>query len=340
MRILVVGSDKVYSIENFYVRHLRELGVHVSVFLASAKFRDYYQQRLVNRVLFRAGLSSIYRRINAEFKETVEREAPNIIWVFKGMEIFSSSLQWCRNRNIKLVNYNPDNPFIFSGRGSGNSNITQSIPLYDLHFTYNLEVKKQLENQFKVETSWLPFGFELSESLYKEIEKENEIIEVCFLGNPDRERASFIGKLAKNGIKLSVYGHGWGKFLRHSNAEIHDAVYGDDQWRVLRRYRAQLNLMRRHNLDSHNMRTFEIPAVGGIMVAPVTTEHRLLFENKKEVFLFNDLTESIVQINEILSASSEQAQRIRIEARTRSLNSGYRYEDRARLVFQKLNTLL
>ena len=42
--------------------------------------------------------------------------------------------------------------------------------------------------------------------------------------------------------------------------------------------------MRIHNPDSHNMRSFEVPGVGGIMVAPDTKEHRIFFEVGKEIF--------------------------------------------------------
>jgi hypothetical protein len=75
------------------------------------------------------------------------------------MEIFPESLQWAKQKGIKLVSFNPDNPFIFTGKGSGNSNVTQSIPLYDLHFTYNHEIEQQLREKYRSKIAYLPFGF-------------------------------------------------------------------------------------------------------------------------------------------------------------------------------------
>ena len=83
------------------------------------------------------------------------------------MEITPDSLEWAKKKKIKLVNYNPDNPFIFSGRGSGNSNVTNSISLYDLHFTYNLSVKEKLEKEFQSKDCFLPFGFDLDDQLFE-----------------------------------------------------------------------------------------------------------------------------------------------------------------------------
>jgi len=117
-------------------------------------------------------------------------------------------------------------------------------------------------------------------------------------------------------------------------------VYGEGQWKVLRKYRIQLNLMRSHNSDSHNMRTFEVPGIGGIMLAPDTVEHRLFFEDRKEVFLFKDFESAVRLIKEILTLPVERALQIRRAARQRSVTSGYRYADRAGLVLGELNALL
>lgn len=340
LNVLIVGSNRIFSIENFYSRYIHELGKKVRVFTAGETFRDYYERGIFNKMLFRTGLSSIYERINSSFKEIIEQEKPEVIWVFKGMEIFPSSLEVVRSKNIKLVNYNPDNPFIFSGRGSGNSNITKSIPLYDLHFTYNLTVKNHLEEKFNSNTSYLPFGFDIPESVYTEVQKQDEIIKTCFLGNPDKERASFINRLADRKIQIAVYGHKWKKFINHPYIEINDPVYGDEQWRVLRRYRVQLNFMRPHNLDSHNMRSFEVPAIGGIMVAPDTSEHRLFFENGKEAFFFNDIDECADIIKRLLNISVDDSLLIRTAARERSVQSGYDYKSRCKYALSEIDNLI
>jgi spore maturation protein CgeB len=340
MRILIVGSNKIFSIENFYVKYLAQGGVSISVFLAPNIFNDYYQQGIINRVMFRAGISSIYKKINNRFREMVERESPDLIWVFKGMELFPESLEWARQRKVKLVNYNPDNPFFFSGRGSGNKNISKAIGLYDLHFTYNLEIKKKIDKEFHTKTCYLPFGFEIEDSLYDHCVVLPEIVEACFLGNPDAFRSAFITKLAGAGVQMTVFGHDWNRFVDHPKIKIQNAVYGRQQWEVLRRYRVQLNLMRPHNKNSHNMRTFEVPGIGGIMVAPDTVEHRMFFEDSKEIFLFQNTAQCVEKIKWLLGLPEYEADEIRVRARDRSLKSKYSYRDRSMQVDAELQKLI
>jgi spore maturation protein CgeB len=339
VKLLIIGSDKIYAIENFYVKYLREEGVYVCNFPAQSIFYDYYQKNLFNKLILKIGLSNIYNSINKKFEQQVETIKPDAILLFKGMEIFPQSLKWAQSQGIKLINYNPDNPFLFSGSGSGNKNIKDSIALYDLHLTYNMDVKKEMEAMYRIPTEILPFGFNINDELFKKCCLQQEIIRVCFLGNPDSYRGDFLNQLAKEGIELDVYGNDWHKFVNHPNIKIFVPVYGEDFWLTLRKYRVQLNLMRPHNPDSHNMRSFEVPGVGGIQLAPVTPDHQLYFEAGKEIYLYTDIKESIRQIKKILALSPEEANTIREQARQRSLFSGYSYKDRSKQLLRHIRNL-
>ena len=340
MKLLIAGSDKVYAIENFYVKYLREMGVEVYHFAAQSFFYDYYQKNIFNKLLFRAGLSGILKKINDQFKNTVETFNPDIIWVFKGMELFPQSLQWAKDKKIKLVNYNPDSPFVFSGKGSGNANVANSICLYDLFLTYNSADAKKMKTFHQVASAILPFGFNITDDLYNKCVQQKEIYRACFLGNPDTNRAQFLQQLAEEGIQLDVYGNHWGKFLKHPNIRIYAPVYEDGFWQTLYRYRVQLNLMRLHNPDTHNMRSFEVPGVGGIQLAPATTDHKTYFEEGKEIFLYSDINNCRLQIKKILAMTTEDAAAIRLQARQRSLASHYTYKDRSAQALVHLNKLL
>jgi spore maturation protein CgeB len=339
LKILVVGSDQTWSLERIYIKHLIEEGADVGLFAAQNIFYSY-NKSILNKLKFRAGLSGIYKVINTQLRQKVEQFQPGIVWVFKGMEVMPETLEWIRRKGIKIVNYNPDNPFIFSGRGSGNSHVSQAIPLYDLHFTYNLEVKKRLEEEFGLRTAFLPFGFELPEATFRSAIGEPELSRLCFLGNPDRQRAALITALVNAGLSVDLYGNDWEKFVRqHPDQRIFPAVYGDEFWMILRRYRVQLNLMRVHNLNSHNMRSFEVPGIGGIMLAPDTVEHRLFFRDKEEVFLFAEPEEAIQKAKFILSLDNESAGKIRHQVRKRSLDDGYTYLHRVKEAITELKGL-
>lgn len=335
MKILFTGSDAECSLERWYAEHLKEDGIDVRLFPAQSIFYQYYGASLKNKLLYKAGLSSIYRRINELLNEEVDRFRPDVIWIFKGMEIMPSFLARVKEKGIRVVNFNPDNPFLFSGPGSGNKNVTRSIGSYDLHLTYDPSIRARIEKEYQIPAFMLPFGFELTDALYRQCIAQEEVAGVCFLGNPDVQRASFLRQLSEK-VPVHVYGHDWSAFLQEPGVTIFGPVYGDEFWKVLYRYRLQLNLMRVHNPQSHNMRSFEIPGVGGIGLFPDTPDHRLYFEDKKEVFLFRDLEECAELARQILEMSGQEAGQIRQNARLKSVSSGYSYKERVRSILPLL----
>lgn len=337
---MIAGSDNIFAIENFYVKYFRESGVDVKVFPSQTIFDDYYKSSLLNKLLFKTGISSHYKNINAKFKRAVVELKPEIIWVFKGMELLPSSLIWAKKQGIKLVNYNPDNPFLFSGKGSGNKNVTDSIPLYDLHLTYCTLIKNEVEKKYHLPAEYLPFGFEVEDEVFKLCKAEVEIIRPAFVGNPDGDRAAFIEQLARQSILIDVYGIGWNKYLSHPNISTFEKVSEIDFWKTLRKYRVQLNLMRPHNPNSHNMRSFEIPGIGGIMLAPDTPDHQNYFVPDKEIFLFGDLNTCVQKINYLLGLNANDANTIRENARKKSLEGGYTYKDRSKQALTAIQNLL
>lgn len=340
MKLLIIGSNHNWAIERFYLKYLRELNKETYLFSAQNLFHEYFNSSLLNKILFRTGLSSIYKKINIRLLQYVEELRPDIIWVFKGMEVLPETLKIFREKKIKLVNYNPDHPFIRSGRGSWNKNVFNSVVLYDLHFCYSKLLMKKIKEDYKIKTEWLPFGYELDTETFEKVSQLPEINKVCFLGNSDNIRADLITHLSKNKISVDVYGHNWKRFLKENNyIKINDAVYGIKFWEKLRQYRVQLNIFRPHNIGSHNMRTFEIPAVGGIQLAPDSTEHREFFEDGKEIFLYKNKEHLVERVDFLLQNSCKNIQDFREMARIRSLKADYSYKARTIFVYDLINKI-
>lgn len=337
-----MGADEVWAIDKIYFRHLAEIGADVLMMPAHSRFLQYYQTSLNKKILYRLGLSGIIRKINQDILAVVEDYKPDIVWVFKGMETLPSTLRTIKSRRIKLVNYNPDNPFVFSGRGSGNANITESIGLYDLHFTYDRSIQKLIEDKYRLPVQILPFGYELTDKEYGQILAGNadECRKACFLGNPDKIRAADIKSIADYGIEIDLFGHNWDKFVSHPNISCHGPVYRGEFWQVLRRYRMQLNFMRPHNPHSHNMRTFEVPGVGGILVAPDTIDHREYFVPGEEIFIYNNLKDCAETIRTVVGFSDREANEVRTRARAASEMRGYSYRSRAEMALNYMKQII
>ncbi len=324
--ILIIGSKHIAALELVYSSELTKIGVNNEIIAAQDLFLNFYNQRLCNKAVYRLGLSRIIHSIQTVVKVGIEKFKPDIVLVFKGMEITPKTLKWIKNQGICLVNYNPDNPFIFSSRGSGNKNVTQSIGMFDFYFTYDRNTHYNLTNM-GIKSRIIPFGFDSSGFVYNELHECDELMKVCFLGNADNYRIDFVLGLAKRGVEIDVYGENWERHCRHKNIKCYGPKYGEDFWRIMQCYAVQLNLLRPHNINSHNMRSFDIPGAGGIMLAPRTTDHSLYFKEEIEVFLFSSMDEACSKINYILNCAFSMRQVIRCAARSKAI-SEHQYSHR------------
>jgi len=341
MKILIVGSSKPYALEKSYTKHFKELSVDVEIFNAHDLFLDYYEKSLLNKICFRFSLSNIIRKINHLLLDKITKDKYDVIWVFKGMEIFPKTLERLKKHCGLLACYNPDHPFQFHGRGSGNKYVKNSIEIYDVYGTYSLEIEEELKKKYNVKTMVLPFGYEKKEiSLPNE---DNEINRICFIGFADRQRADAIKLLLDDEIPVDVYGNNWNKYLntyKNSLLKVHGPVFNDDYIKTAIKYKVQLNLLRPQNKNSHNMRTFEMPGLACIMLAPDSEEHQKLFTESTEAFFYQSSEEMIQKTRQILDLPYSSALTIRQAALQRSISSGYSYKSRTKQVLAIFNNLI
>jgi spore maturation protein CgeB len=253
------------------------------------------------------------------------------------MELFPESIVYLKSKGITVCCYNPDHPFIHSGKGSGNSNVKRSFNYYDFHFVYGLDFIAECE-QNGIQVYPLPFAYDLSAFDTSEIFNQQEIFNrVCFIGNPDIERAKFILTIAKMGIKIDVYGTNWGRFIKnYNNISINDPVYGVELWKTFRKYRIQLNLLRKHNSNSHNQRTFELAGAGAVQIAPRTPDHKKYFIEDKEIFLFEDEKECVLKIEMLLNLDDAKVNTLRHNILERVRIDRHTYKNRVDFVFDVL----
>jgi spore maturation protein CgeB len=320
LKILIIGSDYNWSIERIYTKELLKLGHEVKHIPVQNWYYDFYYKSKLHKTLTRLGLTRLQSKIQKRLIAEIQHQVFDLIWVFKGMEIQPKTLLELKKQTKRLINFNPDNPFIFSGKGSGNKNVTRGIPLYDEHFTYDHEVRNQIDKEFGIKCTLIPFGFDQETALDNDTPLTQDIKAVCFVGNPDAYRAEILKVLLDNGFPLHVYGNDWYKFLVHPNLTNHGPTYQTEYYQTLRKYRVQLNIMRVHNLDSHNMRSMEIPGCGGLMLAPKTKDHLAFFEEGKEAFFYENSAQLISQVKIMFELEDSAVQKMRLNAREKVLN--------------------
>ncbi|HEX4644788.1 MAG TPA: glycosyltransferase, partial [Verrucomicrobiae bacterium] len=92
-------------------------------------------------------------------------------------------------------------------------------------------------------------------------------------------------------------------FYRHRR-NFHPAVTGRDYAGVVSRSRISLGFVSSSNGDEYTMRTFEIPACGGFLLAERTPTHQELFTEGKEAEFFSSTEECAEKIRFYLERES------------------------------------
>jgi len=332
LKILIVGSQKKWAIENYYHKYLNQLGHPTDLYPIHDFFYDFYYKNLVNRIWFKISPLSVYKKLNEDFLKFIATTEYHLIWIFKGMEIFPETLKMIKETKVNLVNFNPDHPFYFSGRGSGNDNVYQSIRNYDLHLCYHPGVLDKIVNEYQIPGFQLPFGYE--PQTIRMPDENSEIRKACFIGNPDPIRIKLLQQLINWKVPLDLFGNQWQKYIKpDSQTGIYPAVYQEEFMEVAPKYKVQINIFRPHNRGSHNMRTFEMPGAGCIMVAPESKDHCRFFD-KDEIGIYNDPKELKILIDNFISMSYDDAIEMRKRALKRSIASGYDYLHRTKSVIE------
>ena len=333
-KLVIIGSDHPAALEMIFQKELQQKGYKVSIFPAQTFFLGFYNQSIWNKIIFRLGWSRIITSIQIMIKQFIDCENPSFVIIFKGMEVKPSTLIWMKKRGILICNYNPDHPFIFSGKGSGNKYITHSVSLFDYYVSYADDVVSRILAG-GVKSFKLPFGFDASGFLLEELDSKDEIMKCCFLGNADEFRVEFLNRLSNLGLEIDVFGENWHEFNTAKGIKIGPAIYGREFWKILQMYSVQLNLLRPHNCNSHNMRSFDIPGAGGIMLAPSTDDHKSFFQEGIEIFLFDSFETAFEKANFILNLSYDERQLIRRAARARAVKF-HKYKDRVNELIKQI----
>jgi spore maturation protein CgeB len=327
----MTGSDNSNLLAPIYGKYLKQEGFIVDYIKHPDEFEQAYHKSFFRKVYFRTLPYFFLKTINKNIIKKIESFKPDILWIFKGMEILPETLLFAKKRGIQLASYNPDHPFKFDTRGSGNKFVQEALTIYDIHFTYSKKIQRDLQKSFLIESIYLPFGYDLPEGLNSNITQE--VNRICFIGHADARRKNIVESIISEGIQVDVYGPKWNSSKISSPLlSVKAPVYGVEYWETLKKYRIQLNIFRNHNEDSHNLRSFEIPAVGGIMLAPHTTEHLAFFESEKEFFPYKSDEEIIDRAATVISMKAEDVTEIRTAARERSIRSKYSYKERATIV--------
>jgi spore maturation protein CgeB len=332
VKLLIIGSRAPGSLEGAYERSFNRLSdCQVDVFDVDSHRFTFKGFGILPRATARAAspVSRLQVQRGCDRFLSRRRDSYDAILVFKGADFSRSSLEQYRSyqRNAVWLNLNPDDPFNVSSRGSTNGNIIGAVSFFDIYLIWSRQLVPKLELNGCKRAEYLPFGYDPDLHRPPDHAASTTDHSISFIGAWDKEREATLEQLAD--FDLIIFGDSWRRARRKSplaSKIVARNLYGKELCEVVFRSTACLNLLRKQNNGAHNMRTFEIPAIGGLMVTTRSLEQQEYFPEGEASFMFRDADELRDQLERALADTALTG---KIRSRSQALAERHSYVERA-----------
>ena len=204
-----------------------------------------------------------------------------------------------KNFNSKIINIYSDNPLNTSYfKDISNQNVLNSIPVFDYFFIFSKKILKKISLKLKCDNIfYLPFAND-PKLHKKKTSKCQTKYDISFVGTADRERFLLINNLKK--YKIILAGDGWKQYKLNNNVNYIGNIQEKKFAKVICESYVSLNIFRKQNEGSHNMKTFEIPAMGGLMITKRSKEQNFFFPENKACIMYKNVDELLKKIEVIV----------------------------------------
>ena len=322
-RILVIGPLEEGALAQSYARAFERLGMEVVRFDSEQALRRA-SRFTGNRVLRRALRRVLWERVNREAVAAAQSAHAELIFAVKCSFFHPETVREIRRlTGVPFVNHYPDNPYIgvrWRPREASalRRDLIQVFREYSIVFLWERSLMQRLQRD-RVDARFLPFAVD-PELFRAQAGEEALRCEACqtthniaFVANYSRARCAEVS--AVRGHTVAIWGANWPRQWRAPNGQhrVHAPVWGSAVSRIYAQAAVSLNVLNAENLGGPNMRTFEIPASGGVMLARFSPEQHAFFP-EGEAAMYYRAPEEMDGLLERLLGDRELRQRLRRNA--------------------------
>jgi spore maturation protein CgeB len=340
-RVLFIGDLNEYGRSFRRLRTLLEMGHEViaysHTYVSQPEIID--PPSILHRIFWKLRFPLDEMGVNKILKSEIKKSAFDVIWIEKGNMVKPWILKILKKSapNIPLISCSEDDMF---AKHSHSIWYSQGLKYYDCVFTtkiYNLQELKVMGAK-KVKL----FLDSYDEKLHMPMNLSNDELQllgsdVSAIGAFEIERANSLLYLAEHGIKVTIWGNGWSKWVgRHRNLDIRNKfLFGVDYPKAISGSKINLNFLRKINRDEITSRSIEIPACGGFMLAERTQRHLDFFIEGKEAEFFSSNEELLLKIKKY-SDNNLVREKIGFAGRDRCQKSGYSMRSQLKLILDEV----
>jgi spore maturation protein CgeB len=320
-RILIIGAFGPGDLAASYARGFEQLGLDVFRFDSD---RAYFEAGLVagNRWLRRAFRSWLWHTVNRSTVAVARAVRPQIVLAIKGTYLAPDTIALIkRELGAPFVNYYPDNPYCgvpLNPRKTSaqRRDLLTVLQQYSRVWTWESALTGRLQAD-GVQAAYLPFGFDpppldppaapIAGSC-GECPGDHRVV---FVGQHSDKREAHLSAIHRHAVAL--WGARWPRAGRRFDGRhaIHrTTVVAGATAQVYATADVALNVVDDLNMPGHNMRTFEIPGSGGVMLATHTAEQAAIFPDG-EAALYYRTAADIDGLIDRVRAEPDLADRLR-----------------------------
>lgn len=293
-KVLLIAAVGPFGIGTSFLRALSGPGRETDF----VNILDYFPLGYgrAGRLLRRIGRRRLAARYNRAVREKSLRGKPDLILVNKGNLIWPETLSLLRRKlpGTLLVNVNYDD-FFSPSPGNRFPDLEAIVPLYHWIFPAKRPNVEELLKLGADRVHYLPLGYD--EAAHFPVRPSKEVAEkygsqFAFAGTYTLDRARLLSAL--EGFSLSIWGAYWNRaklgpelrreVKRTGNGRV---VSGAELSAILNSSRIGLNFLRAENRDTHNHRSFELPACGVFTLSERSEELGEFFAEGKEIACFS-----------------------------------------------------
>jgi spore maturation protein CgeB len=321
--IAIVGPTGNTHISGSLAHAARDSGLICSVHDTTPA---YSGPRVLRALMWGAGGRRPYRLAEFSFdlQEALVAAPPRQLLAMGQAPLTARSLAALQRAGIRCVNFSTDDPWNPAHRARWH---LEALPLYDTVFTPRRTNVEDLRRLGCRDVRYLPFAYDDRLFGPEPLRDAATSADVLFVGGADRDRADFFAAYLGHGPQPTLVGGYWERYSHTLPLSV-----GQKSAAELRVMTAQaavnLCLVRRANRDGHVMRSFEIPAVGGFMIAEDTTEHRELFGEESHCVLYFSTPEEAAEKSRWAVAHPLERRRMADVAHALITRGGHTYRHR------------
>lgn len=335
LRVLLVGSGNQWELAQSYQRAFSALGHEAEVFDWYGRTIDW-AARTPGRASRLLLLAVARRRAAIALVAFVRRRRPDILLLIKADDVPRGTIELLRRAapDCTIACFHPDDPFnIHRFRGPSHPRARYVMRAVDHFFIWSDHLVDRLRASGAREVSYLGFACDPDFTRPLDVASDEGTrfhADVAFVGTWDTKREAWLAPLAHaRDISLAIWGTDYWRRRTHDDRVRAcwrgTTADGDDFVRAVRSSTAAINVLRPQNETAENMRTYEIPACGGIMLAEWSEQQARVFAPGSEAAYARTPEELLGEVRRLRRESEQGLERIRTAALARARQHTYRH---------------